>query len=65
MLTKDQCHPEGCLLQLNAEGEILGPFLFNILINNLDKDTDGMLTKFWDDIKLRVIANVLDVRFKI
>lgn len=65
MLTKDQCHPEGCLLQPYAEGEILGPFLFNILINNLDKDTDGMLTKFWDDIKLRVIANVLDVRFKI
>lgn len=36
-------------------------FLFNILINNVDKDTGGMLIKFGDDVKLRVIANMLDV----
>lgn len=38
--------------------------MFNILINNLDIDTDGTLIKFWDDIKPRVIANMLDVRAK-
>lgn len=44
---------------------MLCSFLVNILINNLDKDTDGMLIKFGDDIKLRVIANTLDVRIEI
>lgn len=38
--------------------------MFNILINNLDTDTDGMLIKFWNDIKPRVIANMLDVKVK-
>ena len=44
---------------------MLRSFLVNILINNLDKDTDGMLIKFGGDIKLRIIANMLDVRIKI
>lgn len=28
----------------------------------MDIDTDGTLIKFWNDIKPRVIANMLDVR---
>lgn len=44
---------------------MLGSFLFSILINTSDQDTDGKLIKFGDDIRLRVIANMLDVRIKI
>lgn len=34
------------------------------MINNLDIDIDGTFIKFWDDIKFRVIVNMLDVRVK-
>lgn len=61
----DLCHPERHLSASEYWWEMLGPVLFSILTNNLDKDTDGTLIKFWNDVKQRVIANMLDVRVKI
>lgn len=35
-----------------------GIFLFNIFINNLGKDIEGIYIKFLDYIKLEIIVNV-------
>ena len=47
------------------QGSVQGPVLFNVFINDLDEEVQGMLIKFADDTKLDGIANTLEDRNKL
>ena len=47
------------------QGSVLDPVLFNIFINDMDKEVQGTLIKFADDTKLGGIANTLEDRNKL
>lgn len=44
------------------EGSIVSPILFNIFIDNLDDETEYILSKFKGDIKLNRVVDMLNVR---
>ena len=47
------------------QGSVLGPVLFNVLINDLDEEVQGTLITFADDTKLGGIANTPEERNKL